>query len=349
MKKTLLLATAATIALGSAAKAEIDDVTLSVVGTWSNLPLYQQYESPYWTERLPELSDGRISVEMTTFNQMGSNGSDVLRLLSDGVMDVGMTVADYVVADAPELEALDVPLIAMDADTARETVEAAREWVADSLRERFNAHLLAIAPYPPQIVFCRDEVTSLADLQDKRVRGSGRMTTQFLEALGAEGVNIGFGEVPGALERGVIDCAITGAGSGYNAGWWESTTHLLVIPLGGWDPVVTAMNLDRWESLSPETQELIEDSVRTEFEDPAWEDAQGALERDIACLTGGDCPVGEAANMTLVEASDEDMEAALEALNERVLPDWAGRAGEEWVARWNDTVGEVVDMRIEQN
>lgn len=349
MKRTLLLATCASLALGGMARAEIDEVTLSVVGTWSNLPLYQQFESPFWTGRLPELSEGRITVEMTTFNQMGSNGSDVLRLLGDGVMDVGMTVADYVVADAPELEALDVPLIAMDAATARETVEAARPWVADSLRERFNAHLLAIAPYPPQIVFCRDAVTSLADLRDRRVRGSGRMTTQFLEALGAEGVNIGFGEVPGALERGVIDCAITGAGSGYNAGWWESTTHLLVIPLGGWDPVVTAINLDRWESLSPETQALIEEAVRTEFEDPAWADAQGALERDLACLTGGDCPVGEPAAMTLVEASEEDMQMALAALNERVLPDWAGRAGEEWVARWNETVGEVVGIRIGGN
>jgi TRAP-type C4-dicarboxylate transport system substrate-binding protein len=349
MKRTLLLATCATVALGGIARAEIDEVTLSVVGTWSNLPLYQRFERPFWTERLPELSEGRITVEMTTFNQMGSNGSDVLRLLGDGVMDVGMTVADYVVADAPELEALDVPLIAMDAATARETVEAARPWVADSLRERFGAHLLAIAPYPPQIVFCRDAVTSLADLRDRRVRGSGRMTTQFLEALGAEGVNIGFGEVPGALERGVIDCAITGAGSGYNAGWWESTTHLLVIPLGGWDPVVTAINLDRWESLSPETQALIEEAVRTEFEDPAWADAQGALERDLACLTGGDCPVGEPAAMTLVEASEEDMQMALAALNERVLPDWAGRAGEEWVARWNETVGEVVGIRIGGN
>ena len=39
------------------------------------------------------------------------------------------------------------------------------EWVADSMRERFDSQLLAIAPYPPQIVFCRDEVTSLADLE----------------------------------------------------------------------------------------------------------------------------------------------------------------------------------------
>ncbi|MCC5977862.1 MAG: TRAP transporter substrate-binding protein [Salinarimonas sp.] len=348
--KTSLLAGFAVFAFGGAAHAsDIDEVTLSVVGTWSNLPLYQQFESPFWTETLPALSDGRISVEMTTFNQLGSSGDDVFRLLSDGVFDVGMTVADYTVSDAPELEALDVPLIAMDADTAKATVDAARDWVADSMRERFDSHLLAIAPYPPQIVFCRDEVSSLADMQGLRVRGSGRMTTQFLEALGAEGVNIGFGEVPGALERGVIDCAITGAGSGYSAGWWESATHLLVIPLGGWDPVVTAMNLERWESLSEATQQLIQEAVITEFEEPAWADAQGALERDLACLTDGECAAGENAGMILVEATDEDMATALEALNSRVLPDWAARAGEEWVTRWNETVGQVVDIQISTN
>ena len=344
--RTRLMGAAGGLALIAGPAAALDDVTLSVVGTWSNLPLYQEFESPFWTGMLPEASDGAISVEMTTFNQLGSNGSDVFRLLSDGVFDVGMTVADYTVSDAPELEALDVPLIAMDADTALATVEAARPWVADSMRERFNSHLLAIAPYPPQIVFCRGEVNSLADLQGKRVRGSGRMTTQFLEALGAEGVNIGFGEVPGALERGVIDCAITGAGSGYSAGWWESTTHLLVIPLGGWDPVVTAMNLDTWNGLSEETQAFIEERVREDFEAPAWADAQDALERSLACLTGGDCAAGEPANMTMVMASDEDMETALAALNDRVLPDWAARAGDEWVARWNETVGAVVDIEI---
>ncbi len=343
-----LIAGISAVAFAAVATADdIDEVTLSVVGSWSNLPLYQEYESQYWTETLPELSGGNISVEMTTFDQLGSDGSDVYRMLSDGVYDVGMTVADYTVSDAPELEALDVPLIALEADFARETVEAARDWVADSMRERFDSHLLAIAPYPPQIVFCRDEVAGLADLEDRRVRGSGRMTTQFLEALGAEGVNIGFGEVPGALERGVIDCAITGAGSGYNAGWWESTTHLLVLPLGGWDPVVTAMNLERWESLSQDTQALIQDSIIAEFEDAAWEDAMGALERDLACLSDGECEIGENAGMTIVEATDEDMQFAVEALTDRVLPDWAGRTDAEYVERWNDTVGELVDIRVE--
>jgi TRAP-type transport system periplasmic protein len=347
MTRTLKLSLLSGVAaLGLSVPVAAQDVTLSVVGTWSNLPLYQRFEAPFWTEALPAASGGSIAVEMTTFNQLGSNGSDVLRLLSDGVFDVGMTVADYTVSDAPELEGLDVPLIALDAETARATVEAARPWVADSLAQRFNAHLLAIAPYPPQIVFCRGEVTGLADLQGKRVRGSGRMTTQFLEALGAEGVALAFGEVPGALERGVIDCAVTGAGSGYAAGWWESATHLLVLPIGGWDPVVTAMNLDAWNALSADMQAMITEQVRTGFEDPAWVDAGSALARDVACLTGGECSIGETRGMTLVQASDADIATAMQALTTRVLPDWAGRAGDDWIARWNDTVGALSGIRI---
>ncbi|TVR06834.1 MAG: C4-dicarboxylate ABC transporter substrate-binding protein [Salinarimonadaceae bacterium] len=352
MKHSFKIALLAGIGLGAistASQAQVDEVTLSVVGSLSGLPLYRQFEEPFWTKTLPEVSGGKISVEMTAFNQLGSNGSDVYRLLGDGVFDVGMTVFDYTVADAPELEALDVPLVALTAEEMKAAVDAARPWVADSMRERFNSHLLAIAPFPPQVVFCRGEVNSLDDIRGKRIRGSGRMTTQFIEALGGEGVNLAFGEVPGALQNGVIDCAITGAGSGYSAGWWESSSHLLVIPLGGWDPVGTAVNLDRWESLSEETRQLITEQVKTNFEDPAWADAQGALERDIACLSGGECAAGAPGDMTIVYASDEDMQTALTALKERVLPDWAARAGADWVKRWNETVGEVVGIEIAAN
>lgn len=320
---------------------------LSVVGSWSSLPLHKQYEAPFWTETLPEASNGEISVSLTTHNQMNLGVGDVFRLLGQGVYDVGMTVADYAVADAPELEGLDVPLLALTAEEARAMVDAARPMVEDIFNDRFNSHVLAIAPYPPQVVFCNAPVTELADLEGLKVRASGRMTAQFLEALGAEGINVSFGEVPGALQNGVVDCAVTGAGSGYSAGWWEVSTHLLPIPLGGWDSVVTAMNLDRWNSLDSETQSLIESQIETEFEDPAWATAQDALVNDIACLTGnGECPSGEARDMTLVEVSDADFERAREVLVNTVLPDWAERAGDEWAQRWNASVGETVGVTI---
>ena len=342
MKRTLSLL-AATTALATPALAE----DLSVVGSWSGLPLHLQYEAPFWGETLPAASDGNINVSLTTHNQMNLGVGDVFRLLGDGVYDVAMTVADYAVADAPELEGLDVPLVALTADEARALVDAARPMVDDIYANRFNSKVLAIAPYPPQVVFCNAEVSELADLEGLKVRASGRMTAKFLEALGAEGVNVGFSEVPGALQKGVVDCAVTGAGSGYSAGWWEVSTHLMPIPLGGWDSVVTAMNMDRWNSLDAATQELITTQIKSEFEDPAWASAQDALVNDIACLTGnGECPAGEARNMTLVEVSDADFEKARSVLVNEVLPEWAERAGADWAARWNDSVGSVVGVSI---
>jgi TRAP-type C4-dicarboxylate transport system substrate-binding protein len=251
------------------------------------------------------------------------------------------------VADAPELEGLDVPLLALTADEARAMVDAARPMVEDIFNARFNSHVLAIAPYPPQVVFCNAEVASLDDLKGLKVRASGRMTAKFLEALGAEGVNVAFSEVPGALQKGVVDCAVTGAGSGYSAGWWEVSTHLLPIPLGGWDSVVTAINLDKWNGLDADTQALIADSVRTGFEDPAWASAQNALVSDIACLTGnGECASGDARSMTLVEVSEADFAKAREVLVGEVLPDWASRAGDDWAARWNESVGATVGVTV---
>ena len=345
MKKNLVfIATTALIATSAVAE------DLSVVGSWSSLPLHKEFEAPFWAETLPQASGGEINVSLTTHNQMNLGVGDVFRLLGDGVYDVGMTVADYAVADAPELEGLDVPLLALTADEARAMVDAARPMVSDIYQNRFNSHVLAIAPYPPQVVFCNAEVSNLDDLQGLKIRASGRMTAKFLEALGAEGVNVSFAEVPGALQKGVVDCAVTGAGSGYNAGWWEVSTHLLAIPLGGWDSVVTAINLDKWNSLNSDTQTLIESQLKTEFEDPAWAVAQDALVNDIACLTGnGECPSGEARSMELVEVSEADFEKARTILKDQVLPEWAERAGSDWTERWNSSVGQTLGISITAN
>jgi len=340
MKQTLAIL-AATTALAAPAFAE----DLSVVGSWSSLPLHKSYEQPFWGTTLPAAGD--FNVELTTHNQMSLGLGDIYPLLGQGVYDVAMTVADYAVSDAPELEGLDVPLIALSADEARAMVDAARPMVSEIYRDRFNSHVLAIAPYPPQVVFCNAEISSLADLTGLKVRASGRMTAKLLEALGAEGVNVSFSEVPGALQKGVVDCAVTGAGSGYSAGWWEVSSHLLPIPLGGWDPVVTAINLDKWNGMSAENQALLTDQIKTGFEDLAWASAQDALVNDIACLTGnGECPSGDARSMTLVDVRDEDFARARDILTSEVLPEWAERAGGDWATRWNDSVGKVVGVEI---
>lgn len=340
-----LLNSAIGLAVAATSSATIAATDLNVVGSWSSLELHRQFEKPFWSETLPEASGGDIQTQVTTFDQMGIPGSDVYRYLGDGVFDIGMTVADYTVADAPELEGLDIPMIATDAETAEQVAEAFRPLAEVTMNQRFNSHVLAIVPYPAQVLFCNTPVSNLSDLEDKKVRASGRSTGEFIEALGAQSLNIAFNEVPGSLERGVIDCAVTGSLSGYSAGWYDVSSHLMPIPLGGWDYVITAINLDKWQSLDSETQQLIQQQVDSNFSAPAWENARGESARGVACLTGnGECPLGDPAQMTLVEAGDADIERARSAVESTVLPAWAARVDADTLDAWNQGVGELVGL-----
>ncbi|KUK13488.1 MAG: TRAP transporter substrate-binding protein [Synergistetes bacterium] len=321
---------------------------IRVVGSWGNLALHKKFERPLWTEVLPQAFRGKLKPVLTTLEQVKLPGAEVLRAMDKGVFDVVSTVVDYVVSDAPELAGLDLPAIAPDIETARKVVEAYKPVMADVLERTFNAKLLAVVPYPAQVLFSKVEIRGLADLKGKKVRASGWTTSKFVEALGATGVTITFSEVATALQRGVVDCAVTGSLSGYSAGWGEVSKYLYPLPIGGWDYVMTVIRLDTWNSFSAEEKKMIEKLVEEKYEKPAWADADDETQQGINCLTGkGECKYGKPNSLILVEVSPEDIQLAREILLEQVLPAWAKQAGEDAVKRWNETIGKVIGLKAE--
>jgi len=105
--------------------------------------------------------------------------------------------------------------------------------------------------------------------------------------------------------------------------------------------------VDRSAGLGAAKQPLIPAQSAAECVVPAWESAHDSLVNVMACLTGnGACPSGEARDMTLVDVSDADFKKARAVLVNEVLPDWAERAGGDWGARWNESVGSVVGVSI---
>jgi len=318
---------------------------LRVVGSWSSLALYKKFEKPFWTKILPKALNGKISVVMTSLGQIKLRGASVLRAMDNGVFDAVSTVADYVVSDAPGLAGLDLPAIAMGIETAKKVVKAYKPVVADIVRKKFNAKLLAIVPYPAQILFSRVKISGLHDLKGKKVRASGWTTSKFIDALGANGVNISFSEVATSLQRGVVDCAVTGSLSGYSAGWGEVTSYLYPLPIGGWDYVITVMNMNTWNSFTSKEQKTVQALISGKLEKPAWDDAQEETQQGINCLTGqGVCDYGKPNPMKLVKVVPSDVKLAREILVNNVLPAWASQVPKEIVKRWNETIGKVVNL-----
>ena len=318
---------------------------LRVVGSWSSLTMFNNFEKPFWTEVLPKAMDDEIETSMTSLSQVKLKGPAVLRQMDMGVFDVVHTVADYVVADSPELAGLDLPALAPDIEQARKVTEAYRPIVAKYLKKNFNAKLLSIAPYPAQVLFSRDEIGGIDDLKGKKIRASGWTTSEFVTALGATGVTLSFSEVPQSLQRGVVDCAITGSLSGYSAGWGEVSNYIYPLPMGGWDHVIGCMSLDTWNSFSPKEQEKIQSLIKEKLEEPAWKVTERETREGVACLTGGSCPHGEPNNLKEVPVTEGDIDKAQQVLLSDVLPAWAKKVDADVVEQWNETVGEVVGFK----
>ncbi len=333
----MVLALAATPALAGQ--------TMRVVGSWSSLTLYKNLERPFWTETVPQAMGEDTEIIMTSLDQINITGAAVLRQVKMGVFDVVHTVADYVVSDCPELAGLDLPALAMDLETARKVVDAYKPVMDEALEKTFGVKLLAVTPYPAQILFSNENINSLNDLKGKKVRASGWTTSKFIEALGAAGVTISFSEVAQSLQRGVVDGAVTGSLSGYNAGWGDVTKYLYPLPIGGWDYVISVISLDTWNAMNDEQQEKLQTLILEKMERPGWAVTEEETQMGIYCLTGSEkCTAGTPADLELIEVNPADVELAREILVKKVLPAWAAEAGPEAVKKWNESIGAVVGL-----
>nr|MBM1003303.1 TRAP transporter substrate-binding protein DctP [Desulfofustis sp. PB-SRB1] len=263
----------------SGVHADVDK--LRVVGTWSSLTLFKNFEKPFWTETVPQ--ELGIETTMTSLGQVKLKGPAVVRQMDMGVFDVVHTVADYIVSDSPDLSGLDLPGVTTDIATAKKTVEAYRPALEEYLARDFNVKLLS-----------------------KKIRASGWTTSEFVTALGATGVTMSFSEVPQSLQRGVVDCGITGSLSGYSAGWGEVSNYIYPLPVGGWDYTIGVISMNTWNKLSAEQQETLQTLIVEKLETPGWAVTEKETLEGVACLTGKECPHGDPQNLTEVPITDED-------------------------------------------
>jgi TRAP-type C4-dicarboxylate transport system substrate-binding protein len=316
---------------------------LKVVGSISSLPPYRDFEVPFWTKQITEKSGGSITAEVKGFNEMGLKGPEVLRLMSQGVIEMGATVLAYLASDDPVTEAVDIAGLSTDVETARRITEAGKPIYEKLFREKFGVKLLGIGTYPAQVIYCNGELKGLADMKGKKVRVGGRSQSELMDALGATPVTMAFGEVVPGLQNKVVDCAITGTLSGNLAKWHEVTTHLYALPVS-WGQIGYAANQQAWDKLAPGVRSLLETEIKR-LEKDVWDVAAFHTKEGFFCNTGVDpCTVGQKGKLKLVSATDADRALLKKILTDTMLPKWAARTAPEYVTQFNETIGKAAGV-----
>jgi TRAP-type C4-dicarboxylate transport system substrate-binding protein len=344
----VLAAAAAAFALAAPpalAQGALPQTPLKVVGSISSLPQYKEFEVPFWTKTLPEKSGGAITAEIKGFNEMGLKGPEVLRLMGQGVMEIGATVIAYLAADDPANEMLDLAGLLPDVATARRATDALRPFYEKLYREKFGVEVLGFGTYPAQVLYCNGEIRGLADIRGKKVRAAGRSQSELIAALGATPVTLAFGEVVPALQNRTVDCAITGTLSGNLAKWHEVTTHLLAMPLS-WGQIGYAANAKTWNGFDARIRTLIDNEVKG-LEKAVWDAADNFTQQGYECNAGTDrCTLGQKGKMRIVQPSAADRELLKKTLVDVTLPKWAERCSAACVAEFNNTVGRLTGVSV---
>lgn len=344
VQRFTLLASAVALNLPTTALAQKVYVQ-AVTQVAPTLPQYTKVDMPLLRDGIARATGGRVEVTLSSWPERNVNGPEALRLLRSGQVDIVAAPLTTVSGDVPILDGLDLSGMNPDIKQARRIADAVVP-TANKELERLGIRMVASYALSGQMLFCRQPIKGLEDLKGLKVRTNGPAAADLMKGIGAQPVSLAFGEVYTALERGTVDCAITGSGSGNGVKWPEVTTHLFTLPLS-WSTSGYFVNLAWWNKLEP--------AVRAEFEktfaqiqEAQWRMAVEATEDGVACNVGRavDCKLHTLIKKPMTEVKPQgDPSAFLRThLVAEVLPGWVKRCGDRCSTAYNQIIAPITGI-----
>lgn len=257
MKKLTILAAAASATLAGQAMAQ---ETWQMTTTWpSSLELIETDKK--FVELANKLTAGELNIEFFEGGSLVPAG-EVFGAVESGVVQAGGDWPGYWAGRDAAFSALaTTPSLFNAVDYANWIHEWGGAQIYNDVYGQFGMVYLPYGLTNNESGFRTNEpITSLEDLQGKRLRLSGLEQGMLLEQLGGNQVSMSGGEIYQSLERGVIDGAeFSTPNVDWSAGF-QQVTEYWATP--GWHQSASVfgvmINKAAWDNLSEETREKLQ-------------------------------------------------------------------------------------------
>ncbi|MDX3895557.1 TRAP transporter substrate-binding protein DctP [Pusillimonas sp.] len=245
----------ACVAVSVVVPASAEEVTLRAVSAWPEGNFFSlNFEK--FVKKVNEDGKGVIQIQYLGGGAKVMPPFEVGNAIKTGVIDLANVTGNFYTNLLPESDALSVSTIPVQ----EWDKNGAREYINQVWGEKLNARYLGRAiDQMPYHLFLKKPIDG-ADLQGMRLRGIP-IYRYFFEKLGGTVLTIPPGELYTALERGVVD--------GY--GWpvsglfdlsLQEHTKYRVEPGFYNTEVGVLINLDKWNKLNEQQQEILTRSAR---------------------------------------------------------------------------------------
>jgi len=223
--------------------------------------------------KVKERSQGRMEIRVHPASSLYP-GPELIPAILDGRAEIGPVLSAYLTDVMLELGVLELPFMTSTIEEHRNAAERLRAFSAEVMARR-GLRLLTVHAWPSQQLFSTVPIRTLADWKGRKLRVYGSESAELVRALGGAPVSIPFGEVYVALQRGVVDGAMTSATNAEPMKFFEVAKYLNYWYLTGASLEWLAVNAKAWDALPKDLQQAVLDALKeSRFEDREWEDAR---------------------------------------------------------------------------
>jgi TRAP-type C4-dicarboxylate transport system substrate-binding protein len=308
--KTLLAGLAMTGAAVSAASAEKWDMPMAYAAT--------NYHSENGAEFAKCVGDKGTGLEIIT-HPGGSlfGGGDIKKAVQTGQANIGERLISAHSNENPLYGVDSIPFLATSFEDSEKLWKAAGDKLQAALAAENLVYLYAV-PWPPQGLYAKKDVNSVADLQGVKFRAYNSATSRIAGLAGMVPVQIEAAELSQALATGVAESFVSSGSTGYDSKVWEQLTNFYDVQ--AWLPRnVVFANKDAWDGLDAAAQGAVIDCAS----EAGARGLAKAIELTDFYLKG------LAENGMKVEAPGDQLKSELKGFGDIMTDEWLASAGDD--------------------
>ncbi len=240
---------------------------------------------------------------------------EIKRAVQTGQAQIGEVLMSLLENENPVFGADAVPFVATGFDASWKLWQAQRPVVEKILTGQGIQLLYAVA-WPPQGIYTKKPLTSVADMKGLKWRAYNPATTRIAQMVGAQPLTIQAAELSQALSTGVVDSFMSSGATGVDSKVWENLTHFATAD--AWLPKnMVIVNQKEFDKLDKAAQDAILAAAKA-AEERGWKRMRDYTSESVATLRTN--------KMTVYEPSAA-FKAELTKLGEPMLNDWLTKAG----------------------
>lgn len=243
-------------------------------------------------------------------------GADIKRAIQTGQVPIGERLLSGHQNENAIFGFDSIPFLSPSFDDHDKLWQVAKPSLEEVLAEQ-NLTLLYSVPWPPQGLYFKKEVNSVADMKGVKFRSYNNATNRLAELTEMLPVQIEAAEISQAFATGVAESMVSSGATGYDRKVWESLTHFYEVD--AWLPRNYIMvNSDVWKDVTDSSKNVINACAQMAEYAGTWRSKeytgftmQGLRDGGMTVQPAGDALMGE-----------------LRAIGETMTTEWLEAAGD---------------------